>query len=198
MFPKRFFPERKFHEDWQADGLSESVFMSSRDGIRWDRRFMEAFIPMGTDQDNWTDRNMYKGVGVVPTGPAEMSVYYIEHYRRPSVHLRRGTLRIDGFASVNAPYAGGELVTKPLTFEGRELMINYSTSAAGSLRVEIQDAEGRPIEGYALDDCPETYGDEIERVVRWGDTTDVSSLAGRPVRLRFAMKDADLYSLQFR
>ena len=198
MFPKRFFPERKFHEDWQADGLSESVFMSSRDGIRWDRRFMEAFIPMGTDQDNWTDRNMYKGVGVVPTGPAEMSVYYIEHYRRPSVHLRRGALRIDGFASVNAPYAGGELVTKPLTFEGRELMINYSTSAAGSLRVEIQDAEGRPIEGYALDDCPETYGDEIERVVRWGDTTDVSSLAGRPVRLRFAMKDADLYSLQFR
>ena len=180
MFPKRFFPERKFYEDWPWGGISESVFMTSRDGVHWDRRFMEAFIPPGTDPDNWTDRNMYKGVGVVPTGPAEMSVYYVEHYRRPSAHLRRGTLRIDGFVSVKAPYSAGELVTRPLTFEGGELVINYATSAAGSLRVEIQDAEGHPLDGYLLSQSTEIFGDQIERVVAWQEAPTSAHWPGGP------------------
>ncbi len=198
MFPKRFVPDRKFHEDWKDSGLSESVFMTSRDGVHWDRRFMEPFLGLGPDSDNWTDRNLYIGVGIVPTGPAEMSVYYIEHYKRPSIRLRRGTLRTDGFVSVNAPYTGGEFVTKPLVFEGNELVINYATSVTGGLRVEIQDAEGQPIDGYQLSQCIEIFGDEIERVVRWEKGSDVGSLAGRAIRLRFVMAAADLYAIQFR
>ena len=198
MFPKRFVPDRKFDNDWPANGLSESVFMTSRDGVHWDRRFMEPFVGLGSDTDNWTDRNLYVGVGVVPTGPAEMSVYYMEHYRRPSIRLRRGALRTDGFVSVNAPYVGGEFVTKPLTFEGGRLVVNYATSVAGGLRVEIQDAKGQPIDGYRLSECVEIFGDEIERIVRWENGNDVGSLAGRVVRLRFVMAAADLYAIQFR
>ena len=77
------------------------------------------------------------------------------------------------------------------------MVMNFSTSAAGSVQVEIQDASGKPIEGYAMADCPEIYGDQIERVVSWKNGTDVSQLAGRPIRLRFVMMDADLYSLRF-
>ena len=198
MFPKRFVPDRKFDPDWVANGLSESVFMTSRDGLHWDRRFMEPFLSLGTDPDNWTDRNLYTGVGVVPTGSAEMSVYFMEHYRRPSIRLRRGVLRIDGFVSVNAPYAGGEFLTKPLVFEGNELVVNYATSVAGSLRVEIQDAAGKPIDGYRLSQCVEVFGDEIERVVRWENGGNVGSFAGKPIRLRFVMAAADLYAIQFR
>lgn len=198
MFPKRFVPDRKFHEDWKDNGLSESVFMTSRDGVHWDRRFMEPFLGLGPDSDNWTDRNLYIGVGVVPTGPAEMSIYYIEHYKRPSIRLRRGTLRTDGFVSVNAPYAGGEFVTKPLVFEGDRLVLNYATSVTGGLRLEIQDTEGQPIDGYQLSQCVEIFGDEIERVVRWEKGSDVGSLAGRAIRLRFVMAAADLYAIQFR
>ena len=198
MFPKRFVPDRKFHEDWKDNGLSESVFMSSRDGVHWDRRFMEPFLGLGPDSDNWTDRNLYIGVGVVPTGPSEMSVYYIEHYKRPSIRLRRGTLRTDGFVSVNAPYAGGEFVTKPLVFEGDRLVLNYATSVTGGLRLEIQDAEGQPIDGYQLAQCAEIFGDETERVVRWENGSDVGTLAGRAIRLRFVMAAADLYAIQFR
>ena len=198
MFPKRFVPDRKFDNDWPANGLSESVFMTSRDGVHWDRRFMEPFLSLGSDPDNWTDRNLYVGVGVVPTGSAEMSIYFMEHYRRPSIRLRRGALRTDGFVSVNAPYVGGELLTKPLIFEGDKLIVNYATSVAGGLRVEIQDAEGQPIDGYRLSQCVEIFGDEIERVVRWENGSDVGSLAGRAVRLRFVMAAADLYAIQFR
>ena len=99
--------------------------------------------------------------------------------------------------SVNAGYAGGELTTVPVVFEGRELEVNYSTSAVGSIRVEIQDSEGRPIDGFSLDDCPEKFGDEIEGVIGWNGA-DLGSLAGTPVRLRFVLKDADLYAYRFR
>ena len=198
MFPRRFVPERTFHEHWPNNGISEGVFMSSRDGISWDRRFMEAFLRPGPDPFHWTDRNTTAGTGVVPTGPAEISLYYTQHFKHPSVHLRRATLRTDGFVSVNAPYGGGELLTRPLTFSGEELVINYATSVAGHIRVEIQDYEGRPAQGYQMSECAEIFGDEVQRVVAWDRGGDVGALAGQPVRLRFAMKDADLYSIQFR
>ena len=82
-------------------------------------------------------------------------------------------------------------------FTGGELSINFSTSAAGSVRVEMQDVVGRSIQGYALEDCNEIVGDSVRRVIRWKNGADVAALAGRPVRLRFVMKDADIYSVQF-
>ena len=197
-FPKRFLPERKAIPEHPNSGVSDGVFMSSRDGLHWDRRFMEAFVRPGRDRENWTERNNCIAWGIVPTAPDELSIYWVQHYRHPTARLRRGTLRMDGFASVNAGYAGGELVTRPLRFEGSELVLNYATSAAGSVRVEVQDADGEPMSGYALEESVEMYGDEIEAVVRWQSGSSVASLAGRPVRLRMALRDADIYALRFR
>ena len=53
-----------------------------------------------------------------------------------------------------------------------------------------------PIQGYRLEDSTDIYGDDIERVVSWKSGADISALAGKPVRFRFVMKDADLYSIQ--
>ena len=198
MFPKRFMPTRKADPDWPHVGLSDIVFMSSRDGIHWDRRFMEAFIRPGLDPLNWHERAIEVGQGLVPTGQNEMSLYYVEHYRTDSVRIRRGVLRQDGFVSVNAPYAGGELLTKPFVFTGNRLAINYATSAAGSIRVEITNADGKPAPGFAAKDAPEIFGDQTSRLVTWPEPADLSRLAGKPVRLRFIMKDADLFSFQFR
>jgi len=134
----------------------------------------------------------------VPGTPDELSIYSAEgYYTGESCQLRRFTLRIDGFVSVRAPLAGGETLTKPIVFQGKRLEINFSTSAAGSVRVEIQDAGGQPMPGFALADSAEIFGDELARVVTWKGGSDVSKLAGRPIRLRFVLKDADLYALQF-
>ena len=76
-------------------------------------------------------------------------------------------------------------------------MINFATSAAGSLRLELQDEEGQVIPGFSLEECPAIYGDEIERKVVWQEESDLGALAGRPVRLRIHLKDADLYSFRF-
>jgi len=201
--PKRFVPDRRGADHPHA-GVSDAVFMTSRDGLsfhRWD----EAFIRPGLQKERWVNRNNYPAWGIVttksdlPGTPDELSVYTTEgYYVGDSTQLRRHTLRMDGFVSVNAPLAGGEMVTKPIIFSGKELVINFSTSAAGSVRIEIQDAAGAPVEGFTLADCPDIFGDEIERVVAWNGGSDVSKLAGQPVRLRLVLRDADLYSIRFR
>ena len=197
-FPKRFAPERKKVEEHDKDGVSDAVFLSSRDGMNFDRRFMEAFLRPGRDRLNWTQRSNMPAWGVVPTGPDEISIYFSENYDHPTGRLRRARLRTDGFVSVHADYRGGELVTRPIVFRGGALILNYATSAVGSVQAEIQDGDGRPVPGHALADSAEIYGDEIEHAVAWKGGSDLTRLSGRPVRLRFVMKDADLYSIRFR
>ena len=177
--------------------VSEAVFMTSRAPHRYDRTFMEAMIRPGLDRRNWIARTNLPAWGVVPTGEAEMSMYVTEHYTQPTYGLRRYSLRTDGFASLQAGYAGGEAITRTLRFAGSALTLNVSTSAAGSVRVEVQDADGQPLPGRSLADADILRGDAIERVVSWGGSSDLSEWAGRPVRLHFELKDADLYSFQF-
>ncbi|MBN1513911.1 MAG: hypothetical protein JXB13_17980 [Phycisphaerae bacterium] len=204
----RFMEGRRVLTDDQARALgveegyrgdcSDVVLLTSRGGTRFDRRFREAFIRPGLGAGNWVSRANYAALGVVPTGPAEMSLFVQRDYGQPTHRLERLTLRLDGFASVRAPWDGGELITRSLRFEGSELVLNYSTSAAGGIHVEIQEPSGKPIPGFALADAVELVGDEITRAVAWRNEKNVSELAGRAVRLRFVMTDADLYSFQFR
>lgn len=177
---------------------SDAVFMTSRGGLLYDRTFLESYVRPGPDLRNWVARSNYPVLGVVPTGKDEMSFYIQRHYGQPSTFIERLTLRTDGFVSVNAGYHGGELLTKPIRFTGRHLEINFSTGAAGGVRVEIQDQQGQPMDGFALEDCPIIIGDQIERLVTWNSGSDVSALAGETVRLRFQLTDADLYSMRFR
>ena len=176
--------------------VSDTVFMTSRGGTRYDRTFMEAFVRPGLDKGNWVSRNGVPATGLIQTGPSELSFYVGQNYVQPTAHLGRYTLRLDGFASVSAGYAGGELVTKPFIVEGARLVLNYSTSAAGGIRVEIQTPEGDAIPGYTLLECPVIVGDSVERAVAWNATSDLTPLRGRAVRLKFVLKDADLFTLR--
>jgi hypothetical protein len=208
--PGRFWPGRSAMSDEGAAALdvseasgaandsSDAVLMTTRGGNRYDRTFMESFVRPGLDSGNWVSRANYPAQGVVPTGDTEMSLYIGRGMGQESAHLERLTLRTDGFTSLNAGYGGGEMLTRPFRFGGSELQINYATSAAGNIRVELHDESGVPIEGFTLDDCDEIIGDDVDRVVTWNGSSEVSKVARRPIRLRFAMKDADLYSLRFR
>lgn len=78
-----------------------------------------------------------------------------------------------------------------------ELLLNFSASAAGSIRCEVQDEAGKAIPGYSLAECDEVIGDSLNQPVRWKGSSELKPLAGKPIRLRFEIKDADLYSLRF-
>ena len=133
----------------------------------------------------------------LPTAPKELSIFSSEGFYDTTAQLRRYTLRLDGFVAANAPRKGGELVTHPFTFEGEALNLNVSTSVGGSARVEIQDADGKVLKVYGLSDCDEIYGDFLDLRVSWKGAADLRHLAGKPLRLRFTLSDADLYSLRF-
>jgi hypothetical protein len=187
--------------------LTDGLFMSSRDGVRF-RRWDEAFLRPGPlakgSGSKWMYGDNYQGYGLFETaskiegGDNEISMLFSEGYwREGETRLRRYTIRLDGFVSVQAPYAGGEILTKPVVFTGDTLSINFSTSAAGSVQVELQDLAGKPFSGYSLEACNEIIGDRVDHIVRWKSDADVSSLAGQTVRIRFRLADADLYSFQF-
>ncbi len=176
---------------------SDAVLLTTRGGTHYERTFMEGFIRPGIGPNNWTSRTNYPARGVVPTGANEMSMYVQRNYGQKSHHLQRLVMRTDGFVSVNAPYSGGDMLTKPLTFDGKRLIVNYSTSAAGSIWIELNNEDGSPIAGFTRNDCDEIVGDETARTVTWKGNADLSSLSGKSVRIHLFAKDADLYSIQF-
>ncbi len=199
---KRFFPNKVALPSEQARKLvnypgyriasSDSILMTTRGGTHYERAFMDAFIRPGPDPEDWISRDNMPACGVVPGDARTMFIYRMSHYAQPSAEMTRYSLRTDGFISVHAAYAGGEMVTKPFTFSGSQLSLNFQSSAAGGVRVELQDKTGK-----VLMNCAEMMGDEIDRDVTWSQGGDLRRFAGKTVRLRFILKDADLYSLQF-
>lgn len=184
--------------------ISETLLMASRDGVQF-KRWNTAFIRPGIERTGtWNYGQQFLGShpvqtpSALPGAPDELSFYCAEGQWVGSGRvIRRYTLRLDGFVSVRAPSDGGEVVTIPVRFTGRRLMLNFATSIAGVVKVELQDAGGGPIPGFSMGECSPLFGNSIERPVVWAHGGDVSALAGREVRLRFQLRDADLYTFQF-
>ena len=188
-----------------GSAVTDGLMMTSRDGLTF-KRWGEAILRPGPSRTNsWVYGDNIISWGILntesdqPESPHELSIYATEGYwTENSQNFRRYSIRVDGFVSIQAPLKGGEFVTQPLVFDGDKLVINYSTSAAGGIWVEVQDATGRPLEGYTQADCHEIFGDEIQREVVWKSIDNVKQLESTPVRLRFVLKDADLFSFRFR
>jgi len=184
--------------------VTDTLLMSSRDG-RTFHRWSEAFVRPGLrTRFNWSYGDNYVAWHLVETRsafddePRELSLYATEGYfTGRDTRLRRYALRVDGFASAFAPLEGGEMLTKPLVYTGSRLLLNYSTSAGGSLRVELQNGDGRPLAGCSLEDSPAIFGDAIEQEVLWKAPPDLRQWAGQTVRLRVELRDADLFALRF-
>ena len=214
MFPETYQHFRGDESDVGNDGVNDTQFAASRDGVHWMRY----------------DRKVYLGCGLPGEpdfGAAQPTAYHVRRgnylyyyywgwpwthggFRRLSTDQRHSKAnwgrqlyavaiqRLDGFVSADAPYAGGWLATPPIVFEGNRLELNVNVAAMGVARVEIQDADGKPLPGFSLDDCNRILFNDVAHTVRWGGKSDVSSLAGKPVRLRIQMRSAKLYAFQFR
>ena len=201
-------------------GPLDTQFAASRDGITWERYDRRPFVPLGMKGEfDWGCARTFWGLVPDTTG-REMYLYYRagdwlhgwdRNEQNKAILMSHGLgatqnvacvsrliSRRDGFTSARGAYSGGELATPPLVFAGRKLVLNVDTSAAGLVRVGILDEQGTPIEGFAPDQCDLIHtANEINRGVSWRGNADVSRLAGKPVRLKFLLRDADLYAFQF-
>jgi hypothetical protein len=133
-------------------------------------------------------RNYIAWGGGTQTGPKELSFYNIGE---------RHTLRLDGFGSLHAGEQAGTMTTRPFTFGGKALELNFVVQEGGFLRVELQGADGAAIGGCGLEDCPKIEGDSVDHVMAWKGGKDLSALAGKVVRLRVELRNADLYAFRF-
>jgi hypothetical protein len=106
------------------------------------------------------------------------------------------TLRWNGYVSLDAREQSGQLLTRPLRFQGEKLSVNL-VAARGSLRVEVQDGAGKAIEGFALADCKPLADDGVDQTVRWRQHENTESLAGKTVRLQFDLTRGSLYGFGF-
>ena len=186
-FPTRFQPNNQ---------QVEPVFMTSRDGLSF-YRWSDAIVPITAPQDREGNRSNYMTWGLLqlPGNERELSVYATEaYYAGPGSRVRRFAYRTDGFVSARAEAAGGTLISNPLCFTGSSFTLNIVSR--GNTRVELQTAAGKPLAGFALNDCQPIRGDAIEQKVAWKGGS-LASLAGQTVRIRFALNDADLYSFRF-
>jgi len=188
----------------QLPSTMDVQLVTSRDGINWNRSPQRRpFIALGPEGSFWS-RQIYPGSDAIRVGDelwfyfAGLDVCHKEQSLRESKGARgRAVLRLDGFISADAAYTGGELTTKSLVFSGERLQLNVDTGAGGTAKVEIQEPSGRPISGFTESDADEINGNYIRVFASWNGSTDTSPIAGRPVRLRFLMRDAKLYSFQF-
>jgi hypothetical protein len=208
MFPAAY---HHFDRRYGNDGLLDSSAAASRDGITWQRPDRGPYVSLG-EKGEWDESFMMMGVGLVRRED-KLYQYYngvdISHggTRKESKNSAQGRTRwgwmgaveqrLDGFYSADAAYAGGWLKTPPVRFEGKHLVLNVNTSSAGSVKVEILGEDDKPVPGFSLGESDMIMANNVRHVVTWNQKDDVSSLAGKPVRLKFAMRSAKLYAFQF-
>lgn len=226
MFPTTYFHYSRRLPEFAQEcpinaGPLDSQFAASRDGIQWERYDRRPFVPLGMKGEfDWGCTRVLWGLVPDTTG-REMYLYYRggewlhgwdrnENNKRIltskglgatqefSTCVSRLISRRDGLTSVRGAYTGGEFTTPPVLFAGSKLLLNVDTSATGLVRVGMLDEDGTPVAGFAPEQCDLIHtANEINRRVSWGGNSDVSKLSGKPVRLKFLVRNADLYAFQF-
>lgn len=190
-----------------------SFMMVSRDGTHWTRYEDPYYFPGGTEMNGRTVLEALMEHGMVRRGDEIWqygTVRFTEHggalyggvEHEGGVHdrLLRLTQRLDGFvAAMPADAAKGtaSLLTKPFIFAGDHLELNLDAKG-GAVRVELQDANGRPVPGLSLADCSPVTSDKVAATVAWKSGASLKALAGQPVRLHIEMSGAKLFAFQFR
>lgn len=175
-------------------GASDAILMTSRGGTHYQRKFMESFVRPGIDPSSWAARSNMPAHGIIQTGPTELSFFIVRGYSSNQARIERLALRLDGFASLHAGYDAGFAVTRPMQVDGRRISLNLSTSAIGSAKVVLLDEAGKEIRGFGEADARELVGDAIDLSAAWSGAPPLEQLKGRTVRIKFLLRDADLYS----
>jgi len=199
------FPWRFIHEGNVRPG---SFLMVSRDGEHWRRYEPPYYFKPGWELDGREVVEALMEQGMVRRGDEVWqygTVRFTEHggalygggEREGGVYDRlvRLTQRLDGFVSLEAGDEVGTVVTRPLVFEGRRLVLNVA--AEGVVRVGLLDEAGKSIPGYALDDCDPISVDSTRHTVSWRGKNDVGPQAGKVVQVELQLQNAKVFALQF-
>jgi len=176
----------------------------SRDGFHWSRPDHRPFIGVSERYGDWNWGNVQSAGGGCLVVGDQLYFYFsarggIQGSQASGTSVTGlATLRRDGFASMDAGEAEGTLTTRPLRFSGKHLFVN-ADAKAGELAAEILGADGQPIPPFTRANCvvggATLSRDSVLLPVTWKGASDLSALAGKPVRFRFFLRNARLYAI---
>ena len=194
----------------------------SRDGIHYNRSYRQPFIPRGAK--GIFDAAVVYPIDPIVHGDRILVYYTGGNYRDNTTMKALGdkttfavglaTTPRDRFVSFEGarfsdeagrkPYS--EVVTRTFSFSGNQLHLNLQAnlytgagvSGSCEMRVEILDTTHHVISGFGFSDCDPLNQGGLDRVVSWKGQTDLSKLAGRPIKLRFHFRNASFYAFQFK
>ena len=218
MWPDERTPESVYAADLRCH---ESIYVSfwnpygrdkvqiqaavSRDGFHWERPSMEPLVPVAEGKEAWDSGNIQSSGGCFVEVGDEFWIYYSGG---PGGHGRRwggsdgrpsycatglARMRLDGFFSMDGGADEGMLTTRPLEFSGGKLFVNVD-APKGELRVEVLDEGGKALPGFSRDECNVITSDSVKTQVTWKRAESMQGLAGKPIRLRFCLRNGSLYS----
>lgn len=195
-------------EPHDREKLNDVCVAFSRDGFHWDRSARQPFLAVSEQPGDWHWGNVQSaGGGCLIVG--DLLYFYVsgrEGIRGTDLPGRcstgLATLRRDGFASLTDRWPPGvarrvvrdrtSITTRPLRFRGHHLFVN--ANCGGEIRVDVLDARGRAITGYASADCVPVRGDSTRHAVRWNGRSTLEPLGAELIRLRFTLARSHLYS----
>ena len=198
-----FFPTIMQHDT----GLCTIHFATSRDGVHIERRFREPYVlpnPGARRLGKQTAYTAYMGPGMVRVGD-EIWMYGPEqdvphdgawYGQRVPGGVQRFVQRLDGFVSIDAGRETGVVTTPTFVLRGKAIELNVDATLApseSSLTVEVLDAAGKP-----LAESGRICENGVAVRPSWRGRAGLHELMGQPVRLRFRMRYAKLYSFQVR
>ena len=178
----------------------------SHDGRTWSRAAnRKEVIPLG-DPNSWeADYNrityhpiiLEKEIRFYYTGSRNRDRDGFKHYQ---FAIGLATLRRDGFVSLNAGDKPGTVLTRPLTWKGRNLLVNAEVAPGGHVKATVLDIDGRPVKGYGLAQCTPVRKDTVGGAITWSGAATLPAGSGtaieRHLRLQFEVRKAKLYSFR--
>lgn len=210
-FPWMFTVTANIPKLGNHEGPLEVQLAVSRDLVHWERPFRAPLIEPG--QVGTWDSGMFSTASAAFDYQDEVWLYYYgagfthgapipargpdrDQLARYPSGIGLVKWKKDRFVSADAGPAGGTLTTVPLEFAGQHLEVNARVLPEGELTVELLDAGRRPIPGWPVSHSPR--GDHLRHVVSFGGRTDLSPFAGKPLILRFTLRQAELFAFAFR
>lgn len=188
-------------------------FVFSKTGFDYDRSYREAIIPLGSAAA-FDSVVIYAQEPILHQGKI-YCYYYGANWRSPEQLLALGdratagiglaTLPQDGFVSLEGSRTeNSSVTTRPFRFSGKNLFLNLQAAlqqwgaGPGEVRVGLLDGRHNSLPGFSLEEADTLSATNINQMVSWKGRTDLSHLAGKPIRLHIQFKNAKLYAFQFR
>lgn len=197
----------------------ETQLAISRDGVEWQRPWRKPLISPGSpslatsgqiwpmsapiirDGEIWlyylSQPETHLGLRKLPNYLSDAEKHFYANSQPNSSVVARAIWRRDRLVAAETNSDSGWIVTPPIRFQGTRLIVNADCGASGSLRVGLERPNGDSIPGYSPAEAVTVQGNGLNLPVRWRASGNLARVAGGPVRLRFELKSADLYSFQF-